>query len=307
MNPVKLSIIVVSYNTAELLQDCLQSVFQNQPKHDFEVIVIDNNSKDNSIAMIEKGFPFVKLLKNNVNLGYAKANNLAIKLTQGDYVLLLNSDTIIFPDTLDAIIDYLDSHPSVGVLGTELLGINREIIQMSWGIFPSIMGEVIQKFLSPIYIRKYTAVRLMVQYLQRKERKVMLVTGAAMTIRKKVLKDVGLLDENFFLYFEEPDFCVRARKGGWDIVFNPAIKIVHRLGSSMKKLDNIVEKIHYRQSQLYFYNKHHSKNQQNLLKIYLFIKFYTAKILCFKKEDKRYCNQLIKLVKESYGKKDFNN
>jgi GT2 family glycosyltransferase len=298
MSNIKLSVVIVSYNTAGFLRDCLQSIYQYQPKQDFEVIVVDNASKDNSVKVIENDFPFVRLLKNSLNLGYAKANNMGIKLSRGEYVLLLNSDTLVLPDTLNEIIEYLDSHPVVGIIGPKLLGENRQMIQMSWSIFPSIGGEIIQKFISPKYISKYALALLMAEHLQKRERKAQ-VTGAAMTIRKKVFEDIGLLDENFFLYFEEPDFCTRTQKRGWDIVFNPNIKVIHRLGASMKKSETPVN-LHYRRSQLYFYQKHHSGFQQGLLKLYLLVKFYGLKIL--HPADKAVYNQIIKLVKE-YGKK----
>ncbi len=296
MNNIKLSIIIASYNTATLLRDCLNSIFQYPPKGQFEIIVIDNGSTDESVAMLEKNFSNVQLVKNKSNLGFAKANNIGIKLSQGDYALLLNSDTLILPKTLDKIIDYLDSHPKTGILGPKLIGPEGKIIQMSWwGSHPSITGEIIIKFFAPKYISKYPLTRFIINYLQRKERKVSHVAGASMAIKKEVFADIGLLEENFFLCFEEPDFCWRAKKNGWEVVFNPEIEVVHRLGSSIKKMGDQFQ-IHYRKSQLYFYKKHHSRYQQNMLKLYLLIKFYIFKILHPKNVE--ICNQIIKLVKE---------
>ncbi|TSC95587.1 MAG: putative glycosyltransferase [Parcubacteria group bacterium Athens1014_10] len=297
MTGIRLSIIIVNYNTDTLLKDCLNSIFQYPPKKQFEIIVIDNGSTDDSVIMLEKDFSNIQLIKNNSNLGFAKANNIGIKLSQGDYVLLLNSDTLILPESLNKIINYMDSHLSVGILGPRLTGLNGETLQMSWCGAPiSLSGEIVIKLFSPKYISKYRFARFIVDYIQRRERKVMHIAGASMIIRKKVFKDIGLLDENFFLFFEEPDFCWRARKKCWDVVFNPDIKVIHKLGSSTKKLGSSVM-IHYRKSQLYFYKKHHSKYQQNCLRLYLLIKFHALKILHQKNAE--IYNQLIKLVKES--------
>lgn len=296
MMNIRLSIIIVNYNTSTLLKDCLNSLSRYPSKEQFEIIVVDNGSTDDSVVMLEKIFPNIQLIKNNFNLGFAKANNIGIKLSQGEYVLLLNSDTLILPKTLDKIIDYLDSHSDTGILGPKLIGPEGKIRQMSWwGQQPSITGEIIIKFFAPKYISKYPFIRFIINYLQKKERKVAHVAGASMAIRKKVFEDIGLLEENFFLCFEEPDFCWRAKKSGWEVIFNPDIEVVHRLGSSIKKMGDQFQ-IHYRKSQLYFYKKHHSKYQQNMLKLYLLIKFYVLKIL--HPQSAGISEQIIKLVKE---------
>ena len=267
---MKLSIIIVNYNTGDLLKNCIDSIIANSPKFACEIIVIDNASFDGSREVISS-YPDIKKVFNRDNLGFAYANNIGIKIARGEYVLLLNSDTMVLPGVIDKMVEYMDKNSDVGILGPKLIGENGELIQMSWVFQPTIFLECIRKILSPQNIKKYSLIRHIVEFLQKETRKVQVITGASMLVRKKVFEQVGLLDEAFFLYFEEPDFCKRARNAGWKIIFYAEAKIVHLLGQSMSKIKK-ESQIQHRRSQIYYYQKHLSKFQQNLLNFYFSIK-----------------------------------
>lgn len=277
MNNIKLSIIIVNYNTRVILDECIGSILKNPFHENFEVIVIDNASSDGSVEFIRQKYPSVMLLVNEKNLGFAGANNRGVKTARGKYILLLNSDAEVLDGSLDKMFDYMETNPSVGIVGPKLIGAGGKIIQMSWGWLPTILKELLQKIFTPEHIFKYEFLQLMVKFLERKQREVELVSGACMFIRKEVLNSVGLLDENFFLYFEEPDFCMRVHNAGWKIIFLPDVEVIHKLGQTMKKIGKETL-ITYRKSQLYFYKRNSSKLQQKLLKAFLLLKFSYLKL-----------------------------
>lgn len=299
---MQLSIIIVNWNTKDLLKDCLGSIYQNPLQGEFEVFVVDNASFDRSPEMVEKEFSQVKLIRNKKNLGFAKANNQGIKSSYGDYILLLNSDTLIPPHSLGKMIDCMNNHPRVGILGPELVDEKGEIIQMSWGWSLSICREILQKFFTPRRVQKNQISHALTLRLQQKERKVPIVAGASMLIRRKMLDEIGLLDENLVLYLEEPDICLRAWNAGWQVVFNPKIKIIHLLGRSTPDPWGKTALI-YRQSHLYFYKKNRSKIQLLLLKIYLYLKFYIIYLTnrgrnAASRERADFCRKVFSLLKE---------
>jgi len=278
VNNVSLSIIIVNYNTRVILDECLGSIFKNPFHGNFDVIVVDNASKDESLELVREKYPQVKTIKNEKNLGFAKATNVGIKISRGSYVLLLNSDAEVLDDSLNKMFDYMETNPSVGIVGPKLIGAAGKIIQMSWGWSPTILKELLQKTFMPEHIAKYKFLQLVVKFLERKQREVELVSGACMFIRREVLDIVGLLDENLFLYFEEPDFCIRVRRGGWKVIFLPSAEIMHKLGQTMARVGKETLVI-YRSSQLYFYKKNNSKLQQKLLGLFLLLKFSYLKLV----------------------------
>jgi len=147
---------------------------------------------------------------------------------------------------------------------------------MSWGWYPTIIKELFQKMLSPQHIAKNIFIKLLAHQLLKHPREVELISGACMLIRKEVFSTVGYLDENIFLYFEEPDFCLRVKLKNWKIYFLPEARIIHKLGQSMKKIDHLTYITHYIKSQLYFYKKYNPRWQQKFLKYYILLK-YTLK------------------------------
>ncbi|PKN02206.1 MAG: lipopolysaccharide heptosyltransferase II [Elusimicrobia bacterium HGW-Elusimicrobia-1] len=293
---MKLSIIIVNYNTRELLAECLASIRKYPPSHKYETIVVDNASSDDSRDMVSRDFSEVKLLANDSNLGFACANNRGIKASDGEYILLLNSDAGLKPGTADTMLDYMDKNPSVGVLGPKLVGPDGDIIQMSWGWCPTIFKELVQKTLDPHNIARYKLVKNIVRRLGARNREVELVYGTSMLIRRKILEKTGLLNENLFLYFEEPDFCPRVKSAGYKVVYLAGAEVTHKHGCTMKVAGKYTTLV-YRESQLYFYKKHRSAFQQKILKLYLLFKFYILKFIS--PAGSNFYDELINLVKET--------
>ena len=292
---MKLSIIIVNYNTRDILKDCIDSIARYHPCFEYEIIVVDNASTDGTAEMLRASYGYVKLISNSSNLGFATANNIGIKASSGDFVLLLNSDTEVVDGSLEGMITYMASHPRVGVLGPRLLDKNFRIIQISWAWHPTIIKETFQKMLSPQNITNIKLINILVRFLNRKARHVDLVPGACMLIRREVLDAVGGLDENLFLYFEESDLCKRSSAAGWETMYIPTVNVIHKLGQTMKK-NGKMTLLHYRRSQLYYYRKHNSKLQLALLKKYLYLKFIILKTM--KSKESEFANQVLQMSKE---------
>jgi len=225
-----LSIIIVSFNTKELLKNCLKSLmtYGQWLMANGEVIVIDNASKDSSSEMVKKEFPKVKLIVNKHNLGFATANDQGIKASKGESVFLLNSDTEVKPGALEKLVEFIQSHSEVGVIGARLLNPDGSI-QPSVYHFPTIW-RVIKEYwfgLKGSY-EKYVP-------MFEKEVEVEAVTGAAMLIPKKTIERIGYLNERYFFYFEDLDYCRRVRRAGFKVFYLPTAEILHHHGQSATK------------------------------------------------------------------------
>ena len=273
MNNIDLTISIVNYDTKDLLKNCLSSVYQKTKKIKFEVIVVDNGSNDGSIEMIRRKFPRVKLMENNENVGFSKATNRGIVMSTGRYVLLLNSDTILL-DNLKEVLIYADNNPQIGAIGCRLLYLNGSI-QPSANQFISLTDEILRTFRVGQYgkrpglrnfilnhfgrlLGKSVNIRLLTCEGKCDISQVDWVSGACLLVRRRVINEVGLLDENFFAYYEDIDWCRRMRKSGWKIVYYPAVKIVHLTGGSAQQSEknNIYHSlVHYR-SKFYYHKKH---------------------------------------------------
>ncbi|MBC8447648.1 MAG: glycosyltransferase family 2 protein [Chloroflexi bacterium] len=225
-----LSVIIVNYNTASLLRACLSALRQHPLRRgSMDVWVVDNGSQDDSAAMVGEQFPEVHLLANEVNRGFAAANNQAIRLSQGRYVLLLNPDTEVFPGTLDEMLRFMDEHPQAGVVGAQLLNPDGSV-QTSCRAFPTLWAVFLRgSGLSRFFPRS----RALRQYLMEdgdhgQTQEVDWLLGACLWMRRRTLDEVGWLDEGFFLYYEDIDWCYRARQAGWQIYYLPSARILHR-------------------------------------------------------------------------------
>jgi len=267
-----LSIIVVNFNTKDLLRDCLITVFKSLATSfpgEYELIVVDNGSNDNSPQMIKKEFPQVNLIENKENVGFGRANNQAIKRAKGDYILLLNSDTIVSPNSIVMVVRWLRSHPEVGVVGCRLLN-KDSTIQPSAGFFPNILRLFLwATFIDDLpgawsIIKPYHVTQ---RAFYQKEREVDWVTGAFFMLRKEILERVGLFDEKMFMYVEEMELCYRIKKRGFKIYFTPVASAIHLKGGSQKDKNlAIVEE--YRGLR-YFFKKHKPQWQRPLLGLIL--------------------------------------
>ncbi|HLC64131.1 MAG TPA: glycosyltransferase family 2 protein [Patescibacteria group bacterium] len=255
MNKPELSVIIVSWRVKDLLRQCLKSIFNNTAGLDFEVIVVDNDSGDGSVEMVEQNFPQVKVIAARFNLGFARANNLALKQSVGKYLLLLNPDTKIIDNSLKKTVDYLNSHPRAGVLGGKLL--NHDLsFQPSVRRFPRFVDHLIMMFklhhLLPL--KSYLAQ----DFDYTKVSEVDQVTGAYFAISRAAYDKAGPLDEKYYIWFEEVDYCQRVKKAGFKVVYYPEVSAIHYGGQSFKQVFNLKKQWIYNKSRLRYIAKHES-------------------------------------------------
>jgi hypothetical protein len=260
-----LSVILVNYNDRAHLDNCLSSVEENSQGIDFEIIIVDNNSTDGSQEFILKNFPRVRLLLNSENFGFSKANNQAIKQSRGEFILFLNTDTVIYPGALRLLLQELKSNPKFGAIGPALFP-KKNAYQVSFGGSVNFFSQVFQKYFFNGYYR-------LILRISQRQREVAWLSAACLLVRRQALEEVGFFDENFFIYFEDIDLCVRIKKRGWKLIYLPTARVFHAGGitTATKKLQSRYE---YRRSQLYFYQKHNSRISLLLLRIYLRMKFW---------------------------------
>jgi N-acetylglucosaminyl-diphospho-decaprenol L-rhamnosyltransferase len=251
---VTLSIIIVSYNTRVDLERCLASIEQAPPATSFEIIVVDNASADGS-AEAARAFRGVRVIESPTNRGFAAANNIGIRASEGTDLLLLNSDTLIRPGALDALLGELERHPDVAIVGPRLVdGSGRP--ELSFGRMISPINEMRQKRLVRAYERGDERTVALVESMTRTETCPDWVSGACLMVRRSDAEAVGLLDERYFMYAEDVDFCASIRARGRRVLFTPAAEIVHRRGRSRASAPAATYDA-YRRSQLAFYEKHH--------------------------------------------------
>jgi GT2 family glycosyltransferase len=269
MSAPDLSIVIVSFNTRDDLQRCLESLTLSPPAAAHEIIVIDNASHDGSMDMVRRRWPLIRLLELPRNVGFAAANNAGIRVTSGELILLLNSDTIAPPGAIDALIERLRAHPEAAVAGPRLVdGEGR--VELSVGPMISPIAEVRQKLVMRLHQQGFGPVSRHVDRLTATERFVDWVSGAALLVRRADADAVGLLDERYFLYTEDVDFCAAIRARGRRVLFTPAATITHLRGRSRATAPVRMNEA-YRRSQIAFYEKHHP-SWAALLRAYLRMK-----------------------------------
>ena len=234
---MKLSVIIVNYNVRYFLEQCLHSVRRAKKGIEMEVFVVDNNSVDNSVAMMREKFPEVKIIENHKNLGFSRANNQAIERSKGEYVLLLNPDTVIEDDTLVRIVDFMDRTPDAGGLGVKMIDGKGHYLPESKRGLPTPDVAFYKIFgLSKLFPRSRTFGKYHLGYLDKDKIHVVdILSGAFMLLRRSVLDKTGLLDENFFMYGEDIDLSYRINKAGYKNYYYPDTRIIHYKGESTKK------------------------------------------------------------------------
>jgi GT2 family glycosyltransferase len=231
-----LSIIIVTWNSQEFIRNCLDSVFLSQGNFSSEVILVDNDSSDETARIVEQLYPQVNLIQNRNNLGYAKANNQGIEEARGEYILLLNPDTQVLEDSLSLMYEFMQENPDVGVLGPKLLNPNKTV-QASCREFPT-FSTLVWEFsgLSRLFPNSPIFGRWRMGYFgfdhQREADQPM---ASCLILRRAVLEDVGTFDENFVMFFNDVDLCYRIKKGNWKIYFYPEAKVIHHKGASTRK------------------------------------------------------------------------
>jgi len=253
-----LSIVIVTCNSEQYILDCLNSVEKAARELRHEIFLIDNKSTDQTKTVV-KGFKnAVTLLENSENYGFAKAVNMGLERSSGDFILLLNPDVMIQSGSLHPMIDFMRDHPEMGICGCKLL--NRDgSLQYSKGSFPTLFS-ILYRMVLPRRMRKYDL------WGYDKTGKCNWVTGAFMLIRDRLIGDIGRLDEKYFMYYEDMDFCLQAHKKGWEVYFYPEIKAYHLSPHAMSDQSSFIEN-EIRKSRLYFFRKNRSLSSYFILLI----------------------------------------
>ena len=258
---MRLSVIVVSWNVSKLLDVSLQTLRKDLAGIDAEVFVVDNASADGSADMVRQKHDWVKLIANDENLGFAKANNQAIKLCSGDYIFLLNPDTEVIAGAVPKLIEFLETHAQAGIVAPQLINSDGSI-QRSCRAFPTFTAMLYELLgLSKLYPNdpRFGSYK-MLDFEHDETREVDQPEGAALLLRRKVIEEVGVLDEGFFMLFEEVDWCYRIKQSGWQIWFYPEAKVVHHYGQSIKQVK--ARMILSSHKGLYrFWSKHYAKGR----------------------------------------------
>jgi len=258
---IDLSIIIVNYNVRNLLKKCLESIFNFQKALSFEVLVIDNHSEDESGRMIKEHFPQVKLIENKKNRGFSAGCNQGIRESRGRYVLLLNPDTEFTPGGVTAMVKFMEDHPRVGVCGPRMTD-PRGKVHPSCRSFPSYLTAISssQSILTRLFPRNPLSRRYLLKDKNTgQKREVDWVSGSCLLTKREVFERVGLLDESFFMYVEDVDFCYRARKRGFSVYYFPEVRVIHHIARSTRKR-GLRMKVEHHRSIYNYYRKHYTTN-----------------------------------------------
>jgi GT2 family glycosyltransferase len=262
---MKLSVVIVSWNTCDLLRRCLATVFAYPPAVPFEVWVVDNNSQDDTVAMVRAEFPQVHLIVNQNNPGFAGANNQAIRASRGDYVLLLNPDTEVKPGALNALVDFLDEQPQAGGAGSMLLNPDGSL-QPS--CYPMLTGfRELWRMLHLDRLRPVGQYQ-MHRWNRLDPRRVEVIQGASLMLRRSILDQIGLLDADYFMYTEEVDLCYRMQQAGWALYWLPQSQVIHYGGQSTRQAATEMF-LHLYGSKVQFFRKHYGRFSTTLYKLTL--------------------------------------
>lgn len=271
---IKLSIIIVNYNSADLLEDCLNSLRYLSETESFEIIVYDNGDFEPQFENIKGLFPKAVYLEENNKISYAAANNKAAQKATGETLLFLNPDTIVKGKAVESLLNFLESKPECGAVGPRLINGNN-VVEFSYAKDPSILSEFLLK-----YLRRLPSPLRHKIFRTDKTKEVDAITGAALMIRRKAFDEAGGFDEEYPLYLEDFDLCLKIRRKGWKIYFFHEAEIVHFLGATGeigrtgRRKNGITEReVKYRIGQLRYYKKHRGKIHNLLLKLYLYFKF----------------------------------
>ena len=271
---INLSVVILNWNVRDLLRQCLESVVRDdgpanrhQPLFT-EIIVVDNASSDGSVEMVRAEFPAVRLIVNAANRGYPGGNNDGIAAAQGRYVLILNPDTQVVGDALSALVAYADGHPDVGVVAPQLLNTDGSV-QSSRRRFPTMMTALFEStWLQSVAPRGVLRYYYMLDRTDDETQQVDWAVGACLLVRREVIDQVGTLDEGFFMYSEEMDWCRRIKQAGWKIVYLPTAQVIHHMGKSS---DQVMAQrhIYFQTSKVRYFRKHHGKWAAALLRMAL--------------------------------------
>jgi GT2 family glycosyltransferase len=259
---IDISIVIVSWNTREFLLGCLRSIVSGRERVGIEIIVVDNASNDSSPDAVRMEFPEVRLIQNATNLGFAKANNIGIRASTGRYVCLINSDVVVSQGCLDRMCAYLDQHASIGLLGPKILNADLTL-QLSCRQFPDLWSSFCRALALDTIFPRYPLLSgsLMRSFSHDEAIQVDVLSGCFWMIRRATVAGVGLLDEDFFMYSEDVDYCKRCWRSGWEIVYSPEVTAVHHGGASSSHFPVRFE-VEGLRARLQYWRKHHSRISQ---------------------------------------------
>ena len=251
----RLSIVIVTYNSTGHIDGCLRSLVEDPPSLDREIVVVDNASVDGTANGVRTRWNGVRVIDAGANLGFARANNLGIQQTFGELILLLNPDTLVNPGALDSLVATLHAHPDVAIVGPRLVNGDGRA-ELSFGRMLSPVAELRQKILVR-GSQRGGAIAAYVESITRRERDVDWVSGACLLVRRADAVAVGLMDERYFMYAEDVDFCAAVRARGRRVLFSPAAEVIHLRGQSRATTAFAATERAYRRSKMAFYEKHH--------------------------------------------------
>lgn len=275
-----LSIIIVNYNAGDFLRNCIESIYKETKGLSFDIWIVDNNSFDNSIKTIKNNFPDVNIIENTRNVGFAKANNIAMLNTNTDYILMLNPDTLIKQNAIGKTVTFMEENPKIGISGCKVLNedgtlqlASRRSIPTPKIAFWRLTG------LSLLFPKSKAMAKYNLTYLNPNiPNEVDAVSGAFLMIRKNVINEIGILDEDFFMYGEELDLCFRAKKAGWSVMYYPHAEIIHYKGECSKFNSRRATLEFYRAMYL-FHKKHFAKRHSIIINSIIYIGIF-LKALC---------------------------
>ena len=265
----RVSVVIVSYNSRDELLRCLAAL-RDHVSIPHEVVVVDNRSGDGSAEAVRTQHPSVRLLQNEENLGFARANNRGLAETSAPYVLVLNSDAQVQPGTVEGLLALLEEREEVGVVGPRTLNTDGSV-QVSFGPMLTPMREFWQRRLVKGVRERRRRHLERAERLSRVEHEPVWVSASCFLARREALYAVGGFDEEFFLYEEDVDLCVRLRAAGWSVLFTPQVEVVHRLGASMESARDRA-RLEYHRSHLRFYAKHNGRAPHTLLRAALAVR-----------------------------------
>lgn len=281
---ILLSIVIVNYNNKELLKNCIDSIYSNSIENNYEIIVVDNASKDNSRELITKLFPEVIWVQNETNTGFATANNQGFKISKGSICMLLNNDTIILKDALDKLVQYMANNNEIGAVGPRILNADGSLQKSCRRAFPTFLNSFgyFTKLYKLMPSNKKLGSYVMSYKSDLESHEVEALSGAAMMVRKEILMKLDGLDENYFMHFEDVDLCLRIYKSGYKLFYVHDAEIIHLKGQSSKLRSNEVID-NFNNSLLYYYKKNYSKEKNfctnSLVYFFVFTKKLLSKIL----------------------------
>ncbi|MBM4140434.1 MAG: glycosyltransferase family 2 protein [Nitrospira sp.] len=258
---IDVTVSIVTYNSKNVIENCIRSVIETTKDMDVEIIVVDNFSEDGSAELIRLLFPHVRLIENRENVGFGKAHNQAFRLSKGRYFLILNPDTIIFPNAIQKMVEFMDSHTHAGVAGCKIFWDDEKNFMFPDLRIHNLKTSIIHftpfcRFFPNNLISKWFWKTAYHVWNAKIPTEVDGVTGGLLMVRREIFESVGLFDENFFLFFEEHDLLKRIKKKGWKIYYLPDAEIQHYFEESFRNSSIDAGKI-YRQSALYYYKKHY--------------------------------------------------